>query len=118
MLQENLFLLDTEFIKYCEEVGTPFPFSLSFIRKDRMPSKNKIKSIGIPVRHIGGTYLYNPIQVFSWIAAHPVLQSAQLHDIHNKGGHCILKRGKPLKSETVAAKRLGISVPELRALSQ
>lgn len=105
-----LLLSDTEFLFYCRQSGKPFPASLSSLRKDRSDARLG----GIPFREFGGRCLYNPENVWAWMSGIPITQPVR-HPALQKQENSKLKRGKPLKTETIEASRRGITVPELRA---
>lgn len=101
-----LLLRESELFQYFVEIGKPLPFSLSTLQKDRLDGR-----LGVPYRPLGGGIFYAPHDVENWLSGAPkVVPHRQCTTSKNQN----LKRGKPLKSESVEAARLGITVRELR----
>lgn len=90
-----------------EELGRPLPFSQSSLNKDRLDGR-----LGIRYCPIGGSIFYDTEQVQAWLDGIPVVIPARTNKpVKPAAG----RRGKPKKSESLEALRLGISVPQLRA---
>ena len=100
-----LLLQDSQLFKYFQSLGTPLPFSISTLRKDRLDGR-----LGVPYLTIGGAKLYCPDLVFKWLAGVPVV-IPKPHAITKQN----IKKGKPSKQESVEAERLGLTVKEFRA---
>ncbi|MFA6922259.1 MAG: hypothetical protein WC216_10475 [Gallionella sp.] len=106
MYQKLLFLKEKELFTYCQEAGTPLPFSLSSLRKDRLDQRLG----GMPYRRHGGTILYSPTELLKFISALPVVCGSST--LRSKK-----RTTKPTKIESVLASRAGLSVAEFRAKS-
>lgn len=102
-----IFLSDRNLIEHCITQQNPLPFSLSSIRKDRLDGR-----IGLPFRRLGGTILYNPSEIWAFIAGNPIIQPERHPALKKSAGK---GRGRPKKEESISAKRQGISVSQLRA---
>lgn len=108
-----VFVNDERLLEICENQGIPFPFSISFLRKDRARF-NRNKSIFVPFRKIGGRYFYNPQEVLDFIKNLPAV--AEVVDVDT--GCCKMStRGRPRKWESIEAGRREISVPALRRMN-
>ena len=105
-MDKNLFLKEKELFIYCIKIGTPLPFSLSSLQKDRLDQRLG----GIPYRRKGGIR-YLPSEVFACLHSHPVIQGSQ----NTVAGKSKKRITKPTKEESVSARRAGITVAELRA---
>ena len=103
---QDVYFSDSSLIAHCQNIGSPLPFSLSALRKDRVDGR-----LGVPFRRLGGAILYRVDDVFAHLARLPIIQPKRptLQQTRTVG-----RRGKPRKTESVAAKKLGISVKELR----
>lgn len=99
-----LLLRDTALVQHFKAAGTPLPFPLSSIRKDRYDGFLG----GIPFRKPGHAVLYNPDDVENWLAKLPVYRGGQ-------GQVASLKMGRPSNEEKEQARKLVISIPDLRA---
>ena len=99
-----LLLRDSALVKHFQQAGTPLPFPLSSIRKDRYDGFLG----GLPFRKPGHAVLYNPEEVATWLSKLPVHRGG-------RGHVATLKMGRPSNEEKEQAKKLGISIPELRA---
>jgi hypothetical protein len=96
-----LLLSETELFEHFQQLGTPLPFSLSSLQKDRGRKKNLG---GVPFKRINGIK-YCPDEVAKHVIKQPTY----------RGGSSIAHRaGRPNKAESQLAKDLGITVPELR----
>lgn len=105
---ETLLLSEKDlFAHFSEVLHYPLPFSKSALQKDRLDGR-----LGVPFRRVGGAIFYDTNHVRAWLDGIPIVVPARA-PLHSKPP--VVRRGKPLKSETVEAARLGISVPELRA---
>lgn len=97
------------FKHFSEVLHSPLPFSKSALQKDRFDGR-----LSIPFSPIGGRVFYDVEVVLGWLEGLPVViptRSTQAQANKPKAA----RRGKPSKTETMAASRLGITVPELRA---
>lgn len=108
--QQNIYLSDSDLIKHCQNIGSPLPFSVSSLRKDRLDGRLG----GVPFRKIGGAVIYCPLGVFEHLAGQQVIQPKRHPAIQIKPAG---RRGRPKKTETVLADKLHISVPELRLMN-
>lgn len=98
-----LLLRDADLIQHFKREGTPLPFPLSSLRKDRYDGFLG----GIPYRKPGHAVLYNPGEVMHWLEKLPVHRGG-------RGQVASLKMGRPSNEEKEQAKKLGISIPDLR----
>ncbi len=96
-----LLLSETELFEHFQQLGTPLPFSLSALQKDRGKKKNLG---GVPFRRINGIK-YCPEDV----ARHILRQPKYV------GGATTHRAGRPSKAESQLAKDLGLSVVALRS---
>lgn len=104
-LSDYLFTREKELFKVCKENGTPLPFSLSSLRKDRLDQRLG----GLPYRRQGGTVLYSPNEVVEFISNLPIIQG-QFFTLTQTS-----KKSKPSKSESVQAARNGLTLANFRA---
>lgn len=104
-----MLLSEKNLFKHFSEVrNSPLPFSLSALQKDR----NGSGRLGVPYTPLSGKVLYDPDQIQRWIDQLPVVVPVRhkpQQDAKPAG-----RRGKPKKTESVAAKKLGLSVKEYR----
>jgi hypothetical protein len=104
----QLFLCGRDLVAHCQTIGKPLPFSLSSLEKDRGDGRLG----GVPYRRLGGAIIYNPDEVFAFIAGQPIIQPKR----HATSSGAKAKRGKPSKAESVEAERRGFTVRQLRAI--
>lgn len=105
-----LLLSDKDLIQHFQDKGTPLPFSLSALRKDRFTGQ-----LGNVTYHrCGGKCLYNPDEVLVWLQNIPIGRAIIKPNIAlsrvSKG-----RTGRPTKLESIEAQKRGLSVPALRA---
>lgn len=103
--EEKIYLSAEKLVAHFKKLGTPLPFSLSSMNKDRITGCLG----GIPHRKIGGLCFYCPEEVLSWLAGLPIVQPLRHPALP------VRRRGKPMKKESVEAARQGITVSELRS---
>ncbi len=93
----SLFLSDAKLITHCRNAGTPLPFGLSSLQKDRIDARLG----GVPFRRIGGKAVYFPPEVFAFLAGQPIIQAVR-SDINIKPRP---RPGRPTKASQVAKAR-------------
>ena len=94
---------DRQLIEFAKRVGTPLPFSLSSLQKDRGSGCLG----GVPFRRVGGKVIYVPTDVFNFLNG--------LEIVRPRTTIVVQKRGSSSKRERVEAASRGITVRELRA---
>lgn len=104
-----LLLQDSALVRHFKDRNEPLPFSLSAVRKDRFSGQLG----GLPYRRIGGQCLYNPDEITDWLAGQPIIQPTT--GTARAAVPRAVRQGRPTKIEQIEARRLGLSVRELRA---
>lgn len=110
-IQQDIYFSDSDLILHCKKKGCQLPFSLSSLRKDRLDGRLS----GVPYRKVGGAIIYCPREVFEHLAGLPIIQQKRHPALQAKPAG---RRGKPKKTESVAAQRAGFSSVKEYRISQ